>query len=178
MSRNPRKRVQRATMPATELQWRARKIAMQASNLADRAGPMTRSAALTARRRADIAAGWAKPRVNCARSWMAVRAARGSVSMREVVGPQVAAMLAMAAKRLEPPKRRSRVMPTVLAGTALLAAGAAAVTAVSMRNRNAMRSMAMPPRTASSTADQSAMLSPEAERERRDADVDGLSRTR
>src|SRR5215472_5627206 len=173
-----RKRVGGATMPATELQWRARKIVVQASNLADRARPMTRSAALTVRRRADLAAGWAEPGVHRARGWMAVRAARGSVAVRDTVGPRVAAMLAMAARKLEPPKRRSRMMPMVLAGTAVLAAGAAAVTAVSMRNRNMMRSMAMPPRTASGDADQSAMLSPEAERARSDADVDGLSTSR
>jgi hypothetical protein len=178
-----RKGVQ-STMPASELQWRARKIAMQASNLADRARPMTRSAALTARRRADIAAGWARPRVYSARGWMAGRAARGSVSMQETIGPRVAAMLATAARRLEPPKRRTRMMPPMLAGMALLLAGAAAVAAVSIRNRNAMRAMAMPPRAASGPADQSAMPSPEGEQARRaeqagrEADVDGLSQTR
>jgi hypothetical protein len=172
-----RKGVQ-STMPASELQWRARKIATQASNLADRARPMTRSAALTARRRADIAAGWARPRVHSARGWMAVKAARGSVSMQETVGPRVAAMLAMAARRLEPPKRRTRMMPPMLAGMALLVAAAAAVAAVSIRNRNAMRAMAMPPRGTPGPADQSAMLSPEAEQARREAEVDGLSQTR
>jgi len=109
---------------------------------------------------------------------MAVKAARGSVSMQETIGPRVAAMLAMAAKKLEPPKRRARIMPPMLAGMALLVAGAAAVAAVSIRNRNAMRAMAMPPRPTPAPADQSAMLSPEAEQARREADVDGLSQTR
>jgi hypothetical protein len=151
---------------------------MQASKLADRARPATKSAALTARQRANSAAGWAKPRVYRARGWMAVRAARGSVSMREVVGPRAAAMLATAARKLEPPKRRSRKVPAMLAGTALLAVGAGVITAVSMRNRNAMRSMAMPPRTSPGAADEATMLSPEAEQARTDADIDGLSRTR
>jgi hypothetical protein len=83
--------------------------------------------------------------------------------MQETVGPRVAAMLAMAARRLEPPKRRTRMMPPMLAGMALLVAAAAAVAAVSIRNRNAMRAMAMPPRATPGPADQSAMPSPEAE---------------
>jgi hypothetical protein len=109
---------------------------------------------------------------------MAVKAARGSVSMQETVGPRIAAMLAMTARRLEPPKRRTRMMPPMLAGMALLVAVAAAVAAVSIRNRNAMRAMAMPPRGTPGPADQSAMLSPEAEQARREAEVDGLSQTR
>ncbi len=172
-----RKRVEGAAMPATEMQWRFRKIAMQPSNLADRTRPMTRSAALKARQRADIAARWARPQVYRARGWMAVRAAHGSVSMRDTVGPRAAAMLATAARKLEPPKRRSRKLPAMLAGMALLAAGAAVVTAVSLRNRNTVRSMAMPSSRASEAADRSTMLSPEAEQARRDADVEGLSRT-
>lgn len=177
MSRAPGKRGGGTTMPTTEMHWPAKKITMQASNLADRARPMTSNAALTARRRADMAVGWAKPRVYRARGWMAVRAARGSVSIREDLGPRAADMLATAARKLEPPKRRSRKLPTMLAGTALLAAGAAVVAAVSLRNRNTMRSMAMPSKTAPGAADQSTMFSPEAEQARRDADIDGLSRT-
>ena len=176
MSRAQGKRAGGAARPATEMQRRPMKIAMQHSNLADRARPMTRSAALQARRQADTAARWAKPQVNRARGWMAVRAARGSVSMREDVGPRVAAMLATAARKLEPPAaRRSRKLPMMLAGMALMAAGAAVVTAVSLRNRNTVRSMAMPSASASGAADQPAMLSPEAEQARTDADVERLS---
>jgi hypothetical protein len=174
MSRTPGKRAVGAARPATEMRRRPMKIAMH-SNLADRAGPMTRSAALQARRRADIAARWAKPQVYRARGWMAVRAARGSVSMREVVGPRVATMLATAARKLEPPKRSTRKLPMMLAGMALLAAGAAVITAVSLRNRNTVRSMAMPSPNVSGTTDESAMLSPEAEQMRSDADVERLS---
>src|SRR5215467_13232726 len=94
----------RATMPAADMQWRARKIAMQASKLADQARPLTKSAALTARRRAGTAANWARPRVGRVRAWMAVKAARGSVSVQETVAPRVAAMLAATARKLDPPK--------------------------------------------------------------------------
>src|SRR5215472_13803713 len=122
-------------MPAADMQWRARKIAMHASKLADQARPMTMRAAVTARRGATGAAGWARPRVGRMRAWMAVRAARGSVSVQESVAPRISAMLASAARRLDPPRPRARRWPKVLAGTELLAAGAAAATALAMRNR-------------------------------------------
>jgi hypothetical protein len=174
-----------AIMPAADMQWRARKIAMQASKLADRAAPMTKSATKTARRRAGSAATWAGPHVGKARAWMAVRAARGSISMQETVAPRVSAMLAMAARKLAPPKPQSRRWPKVLAGTALLAAGAAAAAGMAMRkNARMMRSMPpspMPSGTASSstTEPQSGVLNrnAEAERARREAEVNGLSRT-
>ncbi|HEX9528467.1 MAG TPA: hypothetical protein VF951_13295 [Streptosporangiaceae bacterium] len=172
-------------MPPADMQWRARKIAMQASKLADRAAPMTKSATRMARRRAGTAATWAKPHVGRARAWMAVRAARGSISMRETVGPGGSAMLAMAARKLDPPKMKSRRWPRVLAGTALLAGCAAAATAMAMRkNTRMMRSMQPSPMpsgspSSSTTEAQSAGLNPkaEAERARREAEVNGLSRT-
>lgn len=175
MSRKRIERTKRSTMPTAEMQRRARKIATQASNLADRAGPMTRSAASTARQRAGIAIGWAQPRVDQARGWMAVRADRGSVSIREVVGPRVADMLAVAARKLKPPKRGSRKLPTMMAGMAVLAAAAAAVTAVSLRNRNAMRSVSAS--RASGAVEQPTAPSPEAEQAKSEAEVGGLSRT-
>jgi hypothetical protein len=176
----------RAIMPAADMQWRARKIAMQASRLADRAAPMTKSATKTAKRRAGGAATWAKPHVGRARAWMAVRAARSSVSMQETVAPRVSAMLAVAARKLDPPRQQSRRWPKVMAGTALLAAAAAAVTAMTMRkNARMIRSVPstpMPSGTSSrsTTEPQSAGLNPkaEADRARSEAEVNGLSRTR
>lgn len=171
-------------MPAADMQWRARKVAMQASKLADRAAPMTKSATRTARRRADTAATWAKPHVGRARAWMAVRAARGSISMQETVAPKVSAMLTVAARKLDPPRRQSRRWPKVLAGMALLAAGAAAATAMAMRKNERMIGSMPPPMSPGtperSTAEQqSAGMNPkaEAERARREAEVNGLSRT-
>ncbi len=172
----------RTAVPAADMQWRARKIAMQASKLADQAGPMTKSAARNARQRAGTAADWARPRVGRVRAWMAVRAARGSVSVQETVAPRLSAMLAATARRLDPPKPRSRRFPKVLAGTALLAAGAAAAAAMAMRNRQRIMPSAMPPRSpARGTAEQPAtVLNPSAEKERarREAEVNGLSHTR
>jgi hypothetical protein len=165
-------------MPAADMQWRARKIAMQASKLADQAGPMTRKAVVTARQGADSAATWARPRVGRVRAWMAVRAARGSVAVQE----RIAAMLAATAKRLDPPRPQSRRWPKMLAGTALLAAGAAAATAMAMRGRS--RSMAISGRQQPSarvgTEPGATVLNPsaEAERAKKDAEVNGLSRTR
>jgi hypothetical protein len=164
-------------MPATDMQWRARKIAMQASRLADQARPITNSAAKTAKRGAGNAATWARPRVGRARAWMAVRAARGSVSVQETVAPRLSTMLAATARRLDPPKQRSRRWPKVMAGTALLAAGAAAAAAMAMRTRQQdlppLRSM--PSR---GTAEQSStVLNPSAEAGR-ESEVNGLSRTR
>jgi len=168
-----------AATPAADMQWRARKIAMQASKMADQARPMTKSAAMTARQGAGSAATWATPRVGRVRAWMAVRVARGSVSVQETVAPRVSAMLATAARKLDPPKPRSRRFPKVLAGIALLAAGAAGAAAMAMRGRQGAMPPPMPPRSPSMGAtDQSTVLNPSAEAARREAEVNGLSRTR
>lgn len=169
-------------MPTADMQWRARKIAMKASRLADQATPMTKRAALTARRSAGDAAGWAKPRVGRVRAWMAVRAARGSVSVQENVAPAISSVLAAAARRLDPPRQQARRWPKVLAGTALLAAGAAAATAIAMRSKSRSRSLtrSMPQRQPAGTApgQRSPVAKPEAERSKAEAGVNGLSRAR
>ena len=172
----------RTTMPAADMQWRARKIAMQASKLADQARPLTKSAALTARRRAGTAANWARPRVGRVRAWMAVKAARGSVSVQETVAPRVAAMLAATARKLDPPKPRSRRVPKMLAGIALLAAGAAAAAAMAMRNRQPSIPPPMPPAQPTKAAGEqpATVISPnaEGERARSKSGVNGLSGAR
>jgi hypothetical protein len=172
-----------AIVPA-EMQRRARRIATQASKLADQAGPMTKAASTGAKRGASTAADWARPHVFRARAWMALRAARGSVVVQKKVAPRVVVMMATAAKKLDPPKR-SRALPKVLAGTALLAAGAAAATAMAIRNRSTIRTMPpMPSRTPSvpsgGTAGQPTVADPSADsgRSGRETDVNGLSRTR
>jgi hypothetical protein len=168
-------------MPAADMQWRARKIAMQASKLAEQAGPMSKKAALTARRGAGGAADWARPRVGRARAWMAVRAARGSIAMQETIGPRVSAMLAATARKLDPPRTRSRRWPKLLAGTALLAAGAAAAAAMAMRGRQRNFGMPMPePPSRTGAESASTVLNPsaEAERSKQEAEMNGLSRTR
>jgi hypothetical protein len=169
-----------ATMPSSDMQWRARKIAMQASRLADQAGPMTRKAAITARRGAGGAADWAGPRVGKARAWMALRAARGSISVHETVAPRVSTLLATAARKLDPPKRQRRRWPRVLAGTAMLAAGGAAATAILLRGRSrGLRAPLSPRSDAMDGAGQSVkVVSPGAESELTDADLSGASRTR
>ena len=174
-------------MPTADMQWRARKIAMQASKLADQARPMTKIAATTARRSAGDAFGWAKPRVGRVRAWMAVRAARGSVSVQESFAPAVSSVLAAAARRLDPPRSQPRRWPKVLAGTALLAAGAAAATAMAVRNKSRTRSRSMtrpmpqrPPAPATGSSDQrSRPMSPaaDADRARAESGVNGLSRS-
>jgi hypothetical protein len=169
-------------MPAADMQWRARRIAMQASKLADHTKPMTRRAAITARRRAGGAATWAKPRVGRVRAWMAVRAAHGSVSMQNKVGPKVSEMLAATARRLDPPAPTSRRWPKVLAGTALLAAGAAAAAAMAMRNRARATPPPMPQRQSSngSSAHRPTVVNPTtgAQRPMSESEVNGLSRSR
>ena len=168
-----------STMPATDMQWRARKIAMQAAKLADQAAPVTRKAAMSARQGAGGAANWAKPRVGWARAWMAVRAARGSVAVQETLAPRLSSMLATAARKLDPPKTKSRRWPKVLAGTALLAAGGAAAAAMALRSRSGAMPPPMPPRPARGSSEQSTVLNPSADAERMaDSDVNGLSRTR
>jgi hypothetical protein len=170
-------------MPAADVQRRATKIAMQASKLADQARPITKNAAMSAKRQAGSAAEWAGPKVVTIRTWMAVRAARGSVSVEESIAPKLAAMLEATARRLDPPKPRSRRMPKILAGAALFAAGCAAAAALAMRNREALMQPPEPPRPAPASGgageqpttemDQGA----EAERASSKSDVNGLSRT-
>jgi len=93
-------------------------------------------------------------------------------------------MLEATARRLEPPKPRSRRMPKILAGAALLAAGCAAAAAMAMRNREALMPPPVPPRptpASSGTGEQpSTMMNQgaEAERSTSKSDVNGLSRTR
>jgi len=174
----------RTAMSAADVQRRAMKIAMQASKLADQARPITKNAAMSAKRQAGSAAEWAGPKVVTIRTWMAVRAARGSVSVQESMAPKVAAMLEATARRLDPPKPRSRRMPKILAGAALLAAGCAAAAAMAMRNREAlMQPPPAPPRPTSArtgTGDQHSTVmdqSAEAERASSKSDVNGLSHT-
>lgn len=138
-----------AATSAAEVQRRAKKIAEQASKLTEQAAPLTRSAAMTARHGAGSAVEWAMPHVTRARRWMAVRASRGSVSVQETVAPRVSEMLATTARKLDPPAQRARRLPKVLAGTAMLGAGAAAAGAMALRNRQHVLPPPMPPRPAS-----------------------------
>jgi hypothetical protein len=167
-----------AIVPA-DVQRRARRIAVQASKLADQARPMTK----TAKRGAGAAAEWAKPRIGSTRAWMGIRVSRGGVAVQDTIAPKVGDIMAAAARKLDPPKRRSLRLPMVLAGTALLAAGAAAAAAMAMRNKRKMRTMPpapMPSRTPSAgTAGQPTVLDPAGEPDRpsRESDVNGLSRT-
>jgi hypothetical protein len=169
-------------MPAADVQRRATKIAMQASKLADQARPITMNAAMSAKRRAGSAAEWAGPKVITIRTWMAVRAARGSVSVQESMAPKLAAMLEATARRLEPPKPRSRRMPKIVAGAAILAAGCAAAAAMAMRNREPLMPPPVPPRptpASTGTGEPSTVMnqSAEAERAMSKSDVDGMSHT-
>jgi len=167
-------------MPAADMQWRARKIAMQASKLADQAGPMTKKAATTARQGAGDAANWARPRVGRMRAWMAARAAHGSVSVQETVAPRISSMLATVARKLDPPKPRARRWPKVFAGTALIAAGAAAAMAMRGRAQNMPPPVPQRPPARPGAEQPSRATSPAAEAERTMAEneVNGLSRTR
>lgn len=167
---------------SADMQRRAKKIAMQASKLADEARPMTETATKNAKRGADAAAEWARPRVDRSRAWMALRAARGSVAVEKTVAPRVSAMMATAAKKLDPPKRRRR-LPKILAGVVLLAAGAAAAGAIALRNRRMlMGTMPPPPKPPApgGAAGQETIMDQAAgdDRSSSEADVGGFSHTR
>jgi len=145
---------------------------MQAAKLADQAGPVTRRAAAGA-------AVWAKPKVGRMRAWMAVRAARGSVSVQEDMAPRISAMLAATARRLDPPRPRTRRWPRVFAGTAVLTAGAAAAMAMSIRRRSRFAPPPMEQRQARSASDQrSTVVNSRSEAERTMTEPNGLSKTR
>lgn len=162
------------TIVPADMQRRARRIAAQASKLADQARPMTTTATIQAKRGAANAAEWAKPGVDVARAWMAIRVYRGSAAVQKKVAPRVSYMMAEAAKKLDPPKRRSRLLPTILAGAALMAAGAAAAAAVAMRNKRTARTVPPPPMPSTAPSGTGGQTSPAP----READVNGMSRTR
>jgi hypothetical protein len=145
------------------MQLRAKKMSHQASKLAEQAGPMAKSAATTARLSAGNAAEWATPHVHRARAWLAVKARHGSVSVQETVGPKVSEMLATTARKLDPPARRARRLPKMLAGFALLAAGAAAAAAMAIRNRQGILPIPMPPLQATSPEEPGDALNPGSE---------------
>jgi hypothetical protein len=170
------------TMPTADMQWRARRIALRAAKLADQAAPLSRRAARTAKSGAGSAAIWAKPRVGRVRAWMAVRAARSSVSVQENIGPKISSVLAATARRLDPPRPQSRRWPKVLAGTALLAAGAAAAAAMAMRKRSQATPRPVPPRKPASSngGQRTTVLNPnvQTQRPKSESEVNGLSRTR
>lgn len=169
-----------AIVPA-DMQRRAKRIAVQATKLAEQARPMTTTATIRTKESAAHAAKWARPRVDVARAWMAVRAYEGSAAVQKKVAPKVSSMMVDAAKKLDPPKRRSRLVPTILAGASLLAAGAAAAGAMAVRNkRTTTDAMPPPPPMPARTPPpgQPGAVDPNAEsgRPSREADVNGRSR--
>lgn len=123
---------------------------------------------MTARHGAGSATEWATPHVTRARTWMAVQANRGSVSVQETVAPKVSDLLATTARKLDPPAQRARRLPKVLAGTAMLAAGAAAAGAMALRNRQNYLPPPMPPRPVNPD-NSAAVLNPSAESDRQNA---------
>jgi antitoxin (DNA-binding transcriptional repressor) of toxin-antitoxin stability system len=163
------------------MQRRARKLGVQATKLAEQAKPMTKQAAVTARRTAGDAATWARPKVDGARSWLAIRAARGSVAVQDQVAPRVSAMLDATARRLDPPRPKSRRWPKLLAGAAVLAAGvaAAAAAAIAVRGRPNARITPLPRPSSDNGREQSSAAHSRAEAEgpRAESPVHGLSRT-
>jgi hypothetical protein len=169
-----------AIVPA-DMQRRARRIAAQATKLADQARPITTTATVRAKESAASAAEWAKPRVDVARAWMAIRVYEGSAAVQKKVAPKVSSMMVDAAKKLDPPKRRSRFVPMILAGASLLAAGAAAAGAMAVRNkRTTADTMPPPPMSATPPPGQASGLDPAADagRPSRESDVNGMSRSR
>lgn len=168
----------RAALSAAEMQRRAKNIADQASKLAEQAGPMTKDVVVTTSYRVGSAASeWAAPYVNKARVWMAVQANRGSEAVQGTLGPRVSEMLATTARKLDPPAQQARRLPKVLAGTAMLAAGAAAAGAIKLRNRQPM-----PPPVPTPVRDPAtgAVVNPNADYydERSEYPVDGMPRGR
>ena len=91
-------------------------------------------------------------------------------------------MLAATARRLDPPRPQTRRWPKVLAGTALLAAGAAAATAMAMRSKSRGTPPPLMPRQpakGSTSERRSTMVNPaQSQRGGAESEVNGLSRSR
>jgi hypothetical protein len=97
--------------------------------------PIAKNAGLATRHHTQNAIGWAKPRVNGARSWAAPRVERAGLAVRDRIAPKVSAALVTAAHRLDAKPRRTRRWPRRLAGSAMLAALASAIMAMATRHR-------------------------------------------
>ena len=170
----------KSAMPSAEMQRRARELAVQASKLAEQAGPATRKAATTARQSAGGAAEWARPRVGQARTWMAAQAARSSVGVSETVAPKVSAMLATTARKLEPPRpkagHKGRRILKILAGTMLVGAGAAA-TVLRGRSRRTSATPGQPPSPGTGPSATTPTPGTEADRKPAESEYNGMSRT-
>jgi len=101
--------------------------------LARTAVPMVKTAGTTARDSARGAAAWAAPRVNGARAWTAPRIERSGLAIKDTIAPKISETLTATARRVDvtPPRldvtAPRRRWPQVVAGTALLAVGAAIV---------------------------------------------------
>lgn len=171
----------KSAMPTADMQRRARELAVQASKLAEQAGPATRKAATTARQSAGGAAEWARPRVGQARTWMATQAARSSVGVSETVAPKVSAMLATTARKLEPPRpkagHKGRRILRILAGTMLVGAGALATVALRGRSRRASATPGQPPSPGTGPSATTPTPGTEADRKPAESEYNGMSRT-
>ncbi|MHB1595583.1 MAG: hypothetical protein ACYCO9_15730 [Streptosporangiaceae bacterium] len=183
-----------SAMPTSDMQDRARKLAAQASRLAEQAGPATKKAATaaqqgaqnvrvragTARQGANQVADWARPQVIRTRSWMAARAASGSHSVQETVAPKVSSMLATAARKLEPPRPKARRWPRKFLRITLLTAAAAAVTGIMLRNRPRYLAHAVPPQPPTAGGDQAApgASATQADGAMTEKEYNGMSRTK
>ena len=101
--------------------------------LARTAVPMVKTAGTTARDSARGAAAWAAPRVNGARAWTAPRIERSGLAIKDTIAPKISETLTATARRVDVAPPRPDVTaprwrwPQVVAGTALLAVGAAIV---------------------------------------------------
>jgi hypothetical protein len=111
--------------------------------LARAAVPVAKTAGMAARDGAQSAATWAAPRVTGARAWTAPRIERSGLVIRDTIAPKISDTLTATARRVDVPAplvvvevtARRRRWLKVGAGTALLAAGAAAAF-VLLRRRN------------------------------------------
>jgi hypothetical protein len=125
----------------------AREAATQVGPLAKRAGTTAAQGVREARAwtapRVREARDWATPRVEQgvrgARAWTAPRVEQAAHSLQENVAPKVSGMLEAAAHRIEPGAAavKRRLWPRLMAGFAVLAAAAGAITAVAKWRRAA-----------------------------------------
>jgi hypothetical protein len=114
------------------LRGRAALAARQTVPMAKTAVP---AAGVAARQGAQNAATWATPHVHHARAWTAPRLERSAQAVVDELAPRLSDALMAAARKIDtnPPKRRR--WPMIAAGTAIVAAGASAATAIVLRNR-------------------------------------------
>jgi hypothetical protein len=106
--------------------------------LAGKTVPLAQNAGMSVRQGAGTAMAKATPAVEAARSWAAPQLEQSAHAITDTIAPMISDALLTAAQKIDVPKPRRRVRPSVVAGAVALTAvaGAASFAAIRMRKQD------------------------------------------